>query len=341
MKQTLFLKQLATYFDNYLPLVRGCSNNTISSYADGFIIFFRFFQEEKQKKHYLIDYKDITHQVLDEYVLWMQNNMKYSASTQKQRITAISAFLKYASRREMKAAGPFNAVTGVITPKIPRVCAPFFTFEEMTVILHLPDCNSASGIRDAALLSLMYESGARAQEMCDILIGDIKLGKIATVRLRGKGNKIREVPISEETAKIVKKYMKVRGIEIRGNSSKPLFSSQRSEKMTTASIRYIVQKYVSKAKKSSPEMFLDCGYSPHSFRHSKAIHMLKAGVPLVHIRNFLGHESVQTTEIYLRMNQESVAEILRKRVPTCISPGNTDLIRGNEEIPDFLNRARK
>ena len=339
MKQTLFMKQLSTYFDEYLPAVRRCSERTINSYADGFIILFRFFQEEKGEKHYLIDYKDLTPQLLDEYVLWMQNTMNYSAATQKLRIAAVSSFLKYASRREMKALSSLNAVSGVQTPKIPRISAPYFTIEEITVILHLPPLDRDNGIRDAALLCLMYDSGARAQEMCDIQVGDIKLGKTSTVKLRGKGLKVREVPISEETAKIIKKYLDVMGLQ--GKLSEPLFSSQRSAKMTTASIRYTVQKYISEAKKSSPGMFLDRGYSPHSFRHSKAIHLLKAGVPLIYIRNFLGHESVQTTEVYLRMNQESVAEILQKRTVKLPAPRTSDIVQGQNEIPQFLQRARK
>lgn len=339
MKQTLFMKQLAFYFDNYLPQVRHCSMNTIASYADCFVIFFRFFQEEKGKKHYQIDYSDITLQTLDEYVLWMQNSLKYSASTQKHRVTAVSAFLKYASKREMKAIGSFNAVAGVLTPKVPKVPAPYFTIEEMAVILHLPDCTKSSGIRDATLLCLMYDSGARAQEMCDITIGDIKLGKTGTIKLRGKGNKIRAIPISDDTVRIIQKYLHDRKKSIQKNYQEPLFSSQRSEKMTTASIRYIVQKYVAKAKKASPENFLEKGYSPHSFRHSKAIHMLKAGVPLIYIRNFLGHESVQTTEQYLRMNQESAAEILQKRYSSGILPDSSKkAVKDN--IPEFLKSVR-
>jgi len=340
MKQTLFMKQLALYFDHYLPMVRNCSKNTIASYADGFVIFFRFFREEKGKKHYQIDYADITLQTMDEYVLWMQNSLKYSASTQKHRITAVSAFLKYASQREMRAVGSFNAVAGVITPKVPKVPAPYFTIEEMAVILHLPNCTESNGIRDAALLCLMYDSGARAQEMCDIIIGDVKLGKTGTLKLRGKGNKIREVPISDDTVRIVQKYLNDREKSIHRNYSEPLFSSQRLETITTASIRYIVQKYVAKAKESSPEMFLEKGYSPHSFRHSKAIHMLKAGVPLIYIRNFLGHESVQTTEQYLRMNQESAAEILQKRYSIGVHPDDKSRNDEKSDIPDFLKSAR-
>ena len=340
MKQTLFSKQLACYFDNYLPQVRHCSDNTIASYADGFVIFFRFFLEKKGKKHYQIDYKDITPQTLDEYVLWMQDSLNYSAATQKHRVTAISAFLKYASSREMKALGAFNAVSGALTPKIPKVPAPYFTIEEMTVILHLPDCTESTGIREAALLCVMYDSGARAQEMCDIIIGDFKPGNPGTLRLRGKGNKIREVPISDDTVRIIQKYLHDREKSSRKNYADPLFSSQRSEKMTTASIRYIVQKYVSKAKESSPGMFLEGRYSPHSFRHSKAIHMLKAGVPLIYIRNFLGHESVQTTEQYLRMSQGSAAEILQKKYSTEVIPDGRNMKTAKDDLPEFLKSAR-
>ena len=339
MKQTLFMKQLSVYFDEYLPTVRQCSEKTIRSYADGFIILFRFFQEEKKKKHYPIDYKDLTPQILDEYVLWMQNTMNYSAATQKQRIAAVSSFLKYASRRELNALSPLNAVSGVQTPKIPRVSAPYFTIEEIAVILHLPPLDQNSGIRDAAILCLMYDSGARAQEICDIQVGDIRFAKTSTVKLRGKGLKMREVPISEETARIIKKYLDIMGLQRK--LPEPLFSSQRSAKMTTASIRYTVQKYISKAKEAAPGMFLDQKYSPHSFRHSKAIHLLKAGVPLIYIRNFLGHESVQTTEMYLRMNQGGVAEILQKRIVKLPDPKTSNNGQGQNEIPEFLQHARK
>lgn len=269
----------------------------------------------------------------------MQNSLKYSASTQKHRVTAVSAFLKYASKREMKAIGSFNAASGVITPKVPKIPAPYFTIEEMAAILHLPDCTESSGIRDAALLCLMYDSGARAQEMCDIIIGDVKLEMPGTIRLRGKGNKIREVPISDDTVRIIQKYLHCWEKSVHKNYQEPLFSSQRSEKMTTASIRYIVKKYVAKAKESSPEKFPEKGYSPHSFRHSKAIHMLKAGVPLIYIRNFLGHESVQTTEQYLRMNQESAAEILQRRYSSDVLPDSNRKVE-KDDIPQFLKSAR-
>lgn len=106
MKQTLFTKQLAEYFNIYLPINKKCSKNTISSYADGFVALFRFFKEIKGIPHYRIDYSDITTKTMDEYLLWLQNEKNYSAASQKQRISALSSFLKYASGREMAPSVP-------------------------------------------------------------------------------------------------------------------------------------------------------------------------------------------------------------------------------------------
>ena len=142
-----------------------------------------------------IDYADITTKSIDEYVLWMQNRKKYNATSQKQRISSLSSFMKYASRREMGALSAYNVIAQTQTPKIPRADFPYFTLEEIKILLRMPQCTGKSGRRDVTLLSLLYDSGARAQELCDILIGDIIITKNACIKLHGKGRKTREVPI--------------------------------------------------------------------------------------------------------------------------------------------------
>lgn len=137
MKQTLFIKQLSEYFDVYLPSNKKCAKNTIASYADGFATFFQFFKEEKGRLHYRIGYSDITAPAMDEYVLWMQNNKNYSVASQKQRVSALSAFLKYASGREIEALSAYNAVSGVQTPKIPRTF--FYTKPLLEYMKAVPD----------------------------------------------------------------------------------------------------------------------------------------------------------------------------------------------------------
>lgn len=340
MKQTLFLKQLAGYFDIYLPQNRKCSRNTISSYADGFVLFFQFFWEKRGKVHYLIEYSDLTPQVFDEFVLWMQNDRNYSAASQRQCMSALTSFLKYASRREMTAISALNAVSGTQTPKIPDAHFPYFSPDEIRVLLRIPKTTGKAGCRDMVILSVMYDSGARAQEICDLCIGDITIGKTNKVRLHGKGNKTREVPISPNVAKLIKNYITQRAKSFTVNRREHLFPSQRGEKMTTACIRNLVNKYVALARSENPSLFPEQGYSPHSFRHSKAVHMLEAGVPLIYIRNFLGHESVSTTEVYARISQASVTKILADRNVTPPVPKAIKSMEGNHNIPDFLKNAR-
>lgn len=341
MKQTLFIKQLAEYFNVYLPSNKKCSKNTIASYADGFLALFQFFKDEKNKPHYRINYSDITAKTMDEYILWLRKEKNYSAASQKQRISALSSFLKYASGREINALSAYNAVSQVQTPKVPRKVFSYFSPEEIRILLSIPKNEGKSGSRDITLLALLYDSGARAQEVCDIMIGDITFAKTSTIRIHGKGSKTREIPISSDVVKLIKRYLEERGKTLKDNRDEHLFPSQRSDRITTACIRNLVHKYVTLAKNNNPNHFKEKDYSPHSFRHSKAVHMLEAGVPLIYIRNFLGHESVQTTEIYLRIHQGSVSKILKERkAETSISNATGQLTSKNQDIPDFIKKAR-
>lgn len=340
MRKTHFIKQLSIYFDTYLPENKKCSKNTISAYADGFVLFFQFFAEKKGKAHYLIDYDDLSPQLFDEYVVWMQNEKHYSPASQKQRMSALTSFLKYASRHDIAALGAFHSATSSHTPKIPDSDFPYFSTDEIRIILKLPKCNGYSGCRDMVILSLMYDSAARAQEICDLCIKDRTIAKTSKVKLHGKGNKTREVPICQNVAKMIQKYLKERDKSFTVNKNEFLFSSQRAEKMTTACIRNLVSKYVALAKEENPTMFNEKSYSPHSFRHSKAIHMLEAGVPLIYIRNFLGHESVSTTEVYARVSQAGLTKILKEREITVPIPQPSKTKVHNDNVPDFLKKVR-
>lgn len=342
MKQTSFFKQLAVFFDTYLPETRGCSKNTIASYADGFSILFRFFYEVKGKANYLINFKDLTPQSFDEYILWMQNTMHYSPATQRQRLAAVNSFLKYASRREMMAVTALSASENSKTPKIPQGRFSFFTVDEIKVLLRLPLSGGKAGNRDQTLLALLYDSGARAQEICDLKISDVSLGQHNKVVLHGKGLKVREVPISQDVAKLVRHYLSIKNRLGTDHKHEYLFPSQRCKKMTTSCVRNIVAKYVSWGRKEHPELFPDASYSPHSFRHSKAMHMLEAEVPLIYIRNFLGHESVQTTERYLKISQGAVANAVMNHAQRAVLPKEMPLesSRNYNLLPNFIERAK-
>jgi site-specific recombinase XerD len=340
MKNNLFIRQLGEYFDTFLPEIRQASANTISAYADSFAILFQFLEEKKNVPHHLVTYKNFTASVFDELLLWMKNERNYSVSSIRGRMTAIVAFLKYASRRDMKALSAYSVASALDLPNTIRTEFPYFSKGEMKILLNLPDPSKYLGERDLVLLSVLYDAGARAQEICNLCVGDIRFGSPTKIKLHGKGRKVREVPVSDEVAALLRYHLKSNNVSL-SEKEAPLFSSQTRSKMTTACIRSIVSKYVGVAKSKHPTMFLEKSYSPHSFRHSKAVHMVEAGVDLIYIRNFLGHATIISTEIYARVGQAAVTKALTDRKIPRLSvplPAGKDA-RGNE--PDFISRARK
>ena len=338
MKDTLFSRQLAAYFDVHLSEVRRCSINTVKSYADAFATLYDYFDEKRNIPHFKIQYKDFTPAMLDDYMLWLIHERNYSAASVKARFAALNSFLKYASRREISALPAFTVVAGTEKPKSVQKPFPYFIIEEMGILLRLPNPNKKAEKRDLVLLSVFYETGARAQELCDLKVCDIKFGTTTKVRLFGKGKKTREVPVSRDVSDLLRYYFNTNGLT--DKRDEPLFLSQLGGKMTTACVRNLVNKYVSKAKSEHPQLFNDARYSPHSFRHSKAVHMVESGTPLIYIRNFLGHVSVQSTEIYARIGQTTLTKMLTERgksdadVKPPVEKSNT------EKYPKFIAQAR-
>ena len=339
MKKNIFLTQLGDYFDVYLPNVRRASPNTIAAYGYSFSVFFEFLYEMKDIQHTSVSYKLLTPALFDGFILWMTNTRKYSATSVRQRMTAISSFLKYASQREMSALKPYTSVMDAERPNAPQEEFSYFTVDEMKILLSLPNPRKYLGARDLVFLSVLYDSAARAQEMCNLRVGDIRFGNPVKLKIHGKGKTEREVPVSDEVAALLKYHLKQLGFTSKDKDSY-IFLSQTNEKMTTACVRSIVKKYVGLAQKEHPELFMEASYSPHSFRHSKAVHMVEAGVDLIYIRNFLGHEHISTTEIYARVGQEAVTKALTDRkIPKIAAPAPKCESVGCA-FPDFIKRAR-
>jgi len=160
MKETLFMRQLGAYFEDFLPVNQKRSKHTISAYSHSFALFFKFLHETKNMPHYLVDYKHLTVQLFDEFLAWLEKERNCSAATKRARMSAITSFLKYASRREMAALKACNAAMVVGLPRVAHNSFPYFTVEEIRIILNLPDARTRLGGRDLMLLSLLYDSAA-------------------------------------------------------------------------------------------------------------------------------------------------------------------------------------
>jgi site-specific recombinase XerD len=340
MKSKDFTCQLGEYFDVFLLNIKHAKPNTISSYADSFAIFFEFIYEQKNKEHTNLVYKDFTPQLFDEYILWLRNTRGYADSSIHPRFSALVSFLKYASRRNMSALHAYSAAVGSETPKATRTEFPYFSLDEMKILLKLPNPDKYLGDRDLVLLSFLYETAARAQEACNVCVKDIRFGTPTKAKLTGKGGKVREVPVATDVADLLRYHLKTHDLNSPEHKIEPLFSSQTNKKMTTACVRSIVAKYVKQAKAENPNLFQEKNYSPHSFRHSKAVHMAESGTSIIYIRNFLGHAFISSTEIYARVGQAAVTKALTERKIPTLSATPPKKSKTQCPLPSFIEDKR-
>lgn len=291
----------------------------------------------KKTKAEDIKFTALTYDTLLEFFSWLETDRHCKPSTRNQRLSALSAFSEYAQNRDFDAASVFrSAIIKVPIKKGTKKARSVFSREEVKILLDLPDETYETGLRDKVLLSFMYATGARAQEICDFKVGDIRIhDSTASITLTGKGSKTRQVGISVTLAKVVQNYIKHRHID--RYPERHVFSSQTHEQMTVSCVEGIYKKYVSIAKEKHQGMFLDDNYSPHSMRHSTACHLLEAGVNIVTIKNILGHVSVQTTQIYAEMSQDSVDKKLKEWNDTWFG-NKIEIKKVEDNIPNFLKR---
>jgi len=305
-KSSEFLDLLENYLSVYLPHSIGVRLNTIKSYKDAFRLLLCFMYEKRQINADKILFSDLSYELLLNFLSWLETERGCSVTTRNQRLAAISSFSNYAQNHSFEAATAFRSnVKKLPSKKSQHKPRTVFTLEEVSILLGMPKNNRETEMRDKALLSVMYASGARAQEICDLTINDVQIGDgISTLKLSGKGGKCRKVGIPKACASLLDQHIRRRGIMKKGE--RHVFSSQTHEHMTVSCIEEIYKKYVDLARESYPGLFCEKSYTPHAMRHSTATHMLEAGVPIIVIKNFLGHVSLQSTQIYIEVTQNTL-----------------------------------
>jgi site-specific recombinase XerD len=321
-----------------MPQSVGASKNTVRSYKYAFQLLIAFMFTEKGIAADRIAFDDLDFNTLTEFFEWIEGVRKCSAATKNQRLSALVSFSSYAQNRDFAAASVFrSSVIKIPMKKAVKKQRSMFTIEEVTILLTLPDDSRETGLRDKVLLSVMYATGARAQEIYDLTVGNIQFTQAgASLNITGKGGKTRRIGISGPCAGMIKGYLIHRKIEHKPD--RHVFSSQTHERMTVSCIEEIFKKYVGIAKKRHPLMFQNDKYTPHAIRHTTAGHMLEAGVPLMVIKNFLGHVSIQTTQIYAELSQNTVDKHLlawnERWFPKEISIPKYET--EDNKMPDFL-----
>lgn len=329
MNPTDFSKALTDFLSKYLPGERGMCTNTINSYKVAFILFINFIEAEKKIKVTKLSLKDITKECIVEFLDWLQIKRHCSDATRNVRLAAIHSFFNFLQYEIPEKMNEWQRILSIKVKKTKKPSMSYLTLEGIRLLLAQPDLSTKKGRRDLAMLALMYDSAARVQEIIDLTPLSLRLTKPFTIKLVGKGNKARIVPLMDQQVVHLKYY--IEGLQLHQPNANlyPLFYNSRKEKLTRAGVHYILQHYVKSARGKDSKLIPE-KISPHTLRHSKAMHLLQAGVNLVYIRDILGHESVQTTEIYARVDskqkreaiEKAYSEVIKREVPVWADNNN-------------------
>lgn len=335
MKKTDFTKALTSYFSTYLPETCGVSPNTCNSYRDAFKLLLLYFQGEKGVPANSIELRMLNRNLASDFLDWLEAQRKVSVTTRNQRLAAMKAFAHYVQYRNPEYLENCTDIIAMRPKKHEKPVIPFLTEEELKALLTQPDPSTRHGLRDLTLLSLLYDSGARVQEITDLKLKDIRLTNPAMATLTGKGRKARQVPLMKETCKLLDAYIRNFNLNSEPLTS-PLFFNQKGQALSRYGITYILKKYVSQAELDSDTRKI----SPHVLRHTKAMHLLRAGVNMIYIRDFLGHVDISTTEVYARIDAEMKRKVFEEKVPN-FTPNTTMPWEEDKDLLQWLTKFGK
>ena len=294
-----FGKSVERYFQKYLVKERGASKHTIKSYADTFSQMLDFLQQKIGITADTIQFDIFNRDLICNFLTWLENERHNSISTRNIRLFVLRSFFTYMIYVDPTHIDQWKSICSIKKKRCDSKPPNYLTIEGIKAILSEIDVSTIRGRRDLTMLSLLYNSGARVQELIDLTPDSIRMEKPYCIILHGKGDKIRQVPLENSIINLVKRYMEENRLAITDKQSHPLFFNSRHEKFTPMGITYLLKKYVGLAKAKFPNLIPD-RISPHCFRHSKAMHLLMAGCPLIYIRDVLGHVSISTTEVYAK-----------------------------------------
>lgn len=272
MKPTDLARYLTGYLTSYLPNTRGLSTNTIASRRDTFTLFFSFLRDEKKISPSKVNISSLDCETVIDFLDWLENTHGCSISTRNLRLSALKTFFQYIQMQTPDHMYLCQQIASLPLKKSADKNIEYLTLDGIKAILDAVDATTPAGRRDLVLLSLLYDSAARVQEIADLKVGDIRLPKPSTIRLTGKGSKTRVVPLMDPTTMLLHQYMEENALHTAKHYNYPVFQNRGGTKLTRAGITYILNKYATIAKQAYASL-IPTGISPHTFRHSKSLHI--------------------------------------------------------------------
>ena len=280
-------------FLDFLIIEKGLTLSSIESYKYDLTIFYNDIKDKLENNN--------LHKLKIEFIYDFIKNQsinRISSATIKRRVSTIRNFYLFLQKREVISF----IVPEIKTPKIGIKLPNYLTIEEVDKLLSAPDINTFKGLRDKTMLEIMYSCGLRVSELISLKKKDINI-KNCFIRIIGKGNKERIIPIGEIALEYLNKYFELLSYNSKLNNSKYIFINKNGLPLTRQYFFKIIKYYSIKAN-------INKNISPHTLRHSFATHLLENGAPLIAVKNLLGHESINTTQIYTHVNERKLVSVI-------------------------------
>lgn len=311
-KPTDFSYYLSKYFCHYLPGTKGASHNTVQTYTITFKLFCQYLQESQHMSRAKITLETISSSIVSDFLDWLEDIRECSVNTRNLRLNAIRSFLRYVAIEDPKYMYQCQQILSIPKKKDAKKVIDYLSIDGIQLLLDTPDKTCFTGRKHTLILMLIYATAARVSEITNVRISDYKYNGNNLIKLTGKGNKSRLVPLEPQVIKLMDRYLEeLNGWHLTETNTDYIFKNHSQQKLTRQGITYIMKKYVALANRQDSSL-VPLSISVHGLRHSRAVHWLQAGIDLIYIRDLLGHESVQTTEIYIRIDNDLKNKALKK-----------------------------
>jgi site-specific recombinase XerD len=323
-----FAVLLESFFTQRLMQQRQASKHTISSYRDTFRLLLQFAQQRLHKAPSRLAFEEIDAPLIVAFLDDLEKRRGVTARSRNLRLTAIRSFFHYAAYEAPACSAQIQRVLAIPSKRFTRALVHFLNRAEVDALLAAPDQHSWSGRRDHAFILVAVQTGLRLSEMTGLERHDVTLGTGSHVRVVGKGRKERCTPLSKQTRAVMKAWLQ----ELPKAGGQPLFPNAMGGRLSAHGVHYILTKHATAASKDCPSL-QHKRVTPHVLRHTTAMDLLHEGVEQSVIALWLGHESIETTQIYLEANLALKEEILAKTTPPNGRPGR---YRPDDKLLAFL-----
>ncbi|HEY1296867.1 MAG TPA: tyrosine-type recombinase/integrase [Chloroflexota bacterium] len=325
---TALAPTLQAFFTDRLVRQRHASPETVAAYRDALRLLIGFASPAARKAPSQLDFADLDATVIASFLDHLEHERRNSVRTRNARLAAVHSLYRYAALRHPEHAELIQRVLAIPSKRCDRALISFLTRQEVATLLTTPDRSTWTGRRDHALLQLAIQTGLRASELLRLTRGDLHLGTGPYVNCRGKGRKDRITPLIASTVATLKTWLAERG----GTPTDPLFPTRRGRALSRDALEHRLANHVETATRACPSLQTK-RVSAHVLRHTAAMQLLQADVDTSVIALWLGHENVETTQIYLHADLTLKERALARTRPPTTKPGR---FRPSDSLLAFL-----